>query len=99
MPHLMVASPTFYSSKDEASFFAWLQSISGITQVVGTGRELRVTLRSPRVGEEALRDLLALHWRYQLPMRALAAFLSSTNERWFAAPDAYWHDAVFGAAA
>jgi lipoprotein-anchoring transpeptidase ErfK/SrfK len=55
-------------------------------------------LRSPRLGEEALRDLIALHWRYQLPMRALAAFRSSTNERWFAAHDTYWHDAVFGTA-
>ena len=97
MPQLTVAGPTFYSSKDEARFFSWLESIPGVTRVVGEGRDLQVTLRSSRLGEEALRELIALHWRYRLPMRHLAAFLSPTNEHWFAAPGMYWRKAVFGA--
>jgi hypothetical protein len=96
MPQLMIAGPTFHSSKDEAHFFSWLRNIPGVTRVVGAGRGLQVTLRSLRMGEEALREMLALHWRYQLPMRHLAAFKSAGNERWFAAPETYWHDAVFG---
>jgi len=43
--------------------------------------------------------MIALHWRYQLPMQNLATFLNSSNERWFAAPGMYWHNAVFGATA
>ena len=96
MPQLMVAGPTFYSPEDEASFFSRLESIPGVSRVMGTGRNLEVTLHSSQLSEEALREMLALHQRYQLPMRGLAMFLSFENESWFAAPEAYWHDAVFG---
>lgn len=99
MPQLTIAGPAFYSSRDEANFFSWLQTISGVTRVIGTGRDLQVTLRSSRLGEEALREMIALHWRYQMPMRHLATFLSAANERWFGAPEGYWHNAVFGASA
>lgn len=96
MPQLMIAGPTFHSSEDEAHFFSWLNNIPGVTRVVGSGRGLQVTLRSLRMGEGALREMLALHWRYQLPMRHLATFKSAGNERWFAGRETYWHDAVFG---
>ena len=99
MPRLTVGGPTFYSSSDEANFFCWLRSIPGVTRVAGEGRDLHVTLRSSRLGEVALREMIALHWRYQLPMQNLATFLNSSNERWFAAPGMYWHNAVFGATA
>ncbi|RZL32712.1 MAG: hypothetical protein EOP35_19545 [Rubrivivax sp.] len=97
MPQLMIPGPVFYSSHDEANFFTWLQNISGVARVVGKVRDLQVTLRSSRLGEQALREMIALHWRYQMPMRHLSSFLSATNERWFAAVDGYWHNAVFGA--
>jgi hypothetical protein len=93
----MIAVPTFYSLQDEASFFAWLESIPGVSRVVGVGRRLDVTLQTSQLSDKALKDMLALHSRYQLPMRSLATFLSPANESWFAAPEMYWHDAVFGA--
>ncbi|MGM9482642.1 hypothetical protein ACS5PN_15725 [Roseateles sp. NT4] len=99
VPQLMIAGPTFYSSQDEASFFSWLESIPGVSSVTGVGRSLEVNLNSVQLNEDALREMLALHRRYQLPMRNLAIFLSPANESWFAAPEMYWHDAVFGVSA
>jgi hypothetical protein len=94
---LLITVPTFYSPQDEASFFAWLESIPGVSSVVGVGRRLEVTLQTSQLSDKALKDMLGLHRRYQLPMRNLATFLSPANESWFAAPEMYWHDAVFGA--
>ena len=99
MPQLMIFERTYYSAMDEANFFAWLQAIPGVVRVVGEPDGLRVFLRSSRLSEAVLRDLLAVHWRYGLPMRELAAFRTPSNEKWFAAPIMYWHDAVFGAKA
>jgi len=96
---LTIAGPTFYSAKDEAGFFSWLESIPGVARVAGMGRDLQVTLHSTGLSEEALREILSLHWRYQLPMHHLATFLNPGNEGWFAAPEMYWHDAVFGVSA
>ena len=96
MPHLMILEGTYYAPQDEAHFFDWLQGIPGVTRVVGTPHGLRVTLRSLGLSESSLRALIALHWRYRLPMRDLAVFRNAGNERWFAAAASYWHSAVFG---
>eukprot|EP01031_Cornospumella_fuschlensis_P006219 gene6219-7729_t len=99
MPHLMILEGTYYAPQDETHFFGWLQGIPGITRVVGTPHGLRVTLRSLRLSESSLRALIALHWRYRLPMRDLAVFQNASNEKWFAATSTFWHKAVFGARA
>jgi hypothetical protein len=99
MPSLLIFEGSYYSQLDEAAFFRWLESISGVQRITGTSNGLRVTLRTSRLSETSLRDLLALHWRYKLPMRDLARFLSESNEGWFTNPVAYWHDAVFGRSA
>jgi hypothetical protein len=96
MPKLMVPGATYFSPEDEASFFGRLAAISGVTNVKGKGRVLEVTLRSKRLSQPALRELLALHFRYRLPMRALAQFETAQNRRWFRSPAAYWHKKVFG---
>jgi hypothetical protein len=53
-------------------------------------------VKSKRPSREALRDLIALFSRYQIPMRQLAQFKNFSNEKWFAAADSYWYVAVFG---
>ena len=43
MPQLLVPQGracVYWSQKDEAAFFAWLQSIPGVTRVRGVGRQL-----------------------------------------------------------
>jgi hypothetical protein len=96
MPKFIVHEGRYYSPSDEATFFNWLQSVPGVLRVVGTSEGLVVTLRSRRVSQSALRELLALHFRYDLPMRALAQFETAENTAWFRSPQAYWHTKVFG---
>jgi hypothetical protein len=99
MPTLVVHQGTYYSQLDEASFFKWLGSIAGVKKVVGTPNGLTVSLRSSRLSQPALRDLIALHFRYNLPMHTLATFETPANSSWFRAPHMYWHDRIFGKAA
>jgi hypothetical protein len=96
MPQLIVPGPTFYSQTDEASFFSWLESIPGVTGVVGEHCSLVVTLRSNRLSKAALWNLLALHYRYNIPMKSLARFETKENTLWFRKPKMYWHAKVFG---
>ena len=98
MPKLIVPGATYYSQADEASFFDRLESISGVLKVKGKRQALEVTLCSRRLSLMALRELLALHFRYRLPMRALAQFETPQNTVWFRHPAAYWYKKVFGKA-
>jgi hypothetical protein len=96
MPQLIAPGPTFYSQTDEASFFARLESIPGVVRVVGEHRSLIVTLRSAGLSKSALRELLALYFRYNLPMKALARFETLQNALWFCEPKMFWYKKVFG---
>ena len=95
MPKLLIREGMYYSQKDEAAFFGWLQSIAGVVKVIGTPTGLEVTLRSKRLSEVALRDLIAIHFRYGLPVQELAQFETPQNSAWFRSPRAYWHAKVF----
>jgi len=86
----------YYSKGDEAAFFGWLHSISGVTHVQGRGCELAIFLRSKRLSATSLRELIALYKRYEGNMSELAQFANQSNSTWFQAPNAYWHKAVFG---
>ena len=95
MPKLLIHEGMYFSQLDERAFFGWLESIPGVVRVVGTPAGLEVTLRSRRLSQAALRDLLALHFRYGLPMQSLAQFETSQNTSWFRYPHAYWYSKVF----
>ncbi len=56
--------PRFYSPGDESAFFAWLESIAGVTRVEGSGSTLRIHFRSKRLSKTALRELAAIYKRY-----------------------------------
>ena len=96
MPKLRVFEGSYYSQADESAFFAWLESIPGVTSVIGTPFGLEVTLRSKALSQTALRELLAIHYRYGLPMKDLAQFRTLGNSSWFENPSSYWHAMVFG---
>ena len=95
MPHLLIREGMYFSQSDETAFFHWLESIPGVVRVVGTPDGLVVSLRSRRLSQVALRELLALHFRYGLPMNELAQFETPQNRAWFRAPQMYWHAKVF----
>jgi hypothetical protein len=96
MPSLLIHEGAYYSPLDEASFFRWLGSVSGVHKITGTPNGLHVSLRTANLSERALRDLIALHWRYSLPMRDLRAFKNTKNESWFFDTGAYWYESIFG---
>jgi len=86
----------YWSSRDEAAFFSWLQAIPGVVGVTGNGTELHIVLKSRRVSAEALRELLALYRRYDGQFEELSPFLNAGNAHWFRDPAAYWYRSVFG---
>ena len=96
MPVLVWKAPMrYYSMRDEAAFFGWLQAIPGVKAVRGIGRELHITVRSTRLSRESLLELIALYSRYHGRMAELAMFEHAGNASWFSDPTAPWHKAVF----
>ena len=99
MATLVWRAPMRYLSQgDEAAFFSWLSSVPGVVSVVGSGRELHIRLRSTRLSQQSLRELIALYTRYEGHLSELAQFATEANSAWFKAPNAVWHREVFGAA-
>lgn len=88
----------FGSHLDEASFFVWAQGIPAIHAVVGRGHSIIIQIKTKRISDTSLRELLALFHRYHVPMAQLAQFLNACNESWFKSPIAYWYKSVFGGA-
>jgi hypothetical protein len=93
MVRLNCSNIRFGSQLDEKHLFAWASEISGF---VRWERDTLV-IRSIRVSESALRDLIALFWRYKVPMQQLAQFENEKNTQWFRNPGMYWYKEVFGA--
>jgi hypothetical protein len=92
MLYLDCSGIRFGSQLDEKHLFEWAREISCVLR----WEQDTLVIRSKRISEEALRDLLSLFNRYNIPMEQLAQFKNSTNEGWFAAPNMYWYKKVFG---
>jgi hypothetical protein len=91
MVRLACSGITFWSQLDERLFFGGALQISGVLR----WEQDTLVLKSLNLSQRALRDLIGLFFRYQIPMRQLAQFRNSKNEVWFAAPQTYWHAHVF----
>ena len=83
----------YFSQLDEASFFAWARRIPCVTSV----NQGFLHVRSKRLAESDLRDLIAIMHRYRMPMAQLRQFLNDRNEYWFNDSNTYWHREVFDA--
>ena len=92
MVRLNCSGVTFGSQLDEKHLFSWASAIPCVVR----WEQDTLVVRSSRISEENLRELLALFWRYKIPMAQLAQFRSKKNMTWFASPKAYWHEKVFG---
>jgi hypothetical protein len=88
---LNCAGVRFGSDLDEKHLFTWAEEIPSFDH---WDRDTLV-LRSQDVPEADLRELLALFWRYQIPMRQLTQFETEANRHWFSSLSAYWHEHVF----
>jgi hypothetical protein len=93
---LLIDGPSpFYSQTDEDHFFAWLESITAIKGVTGKGRGLELIVERP-IGEESLRDLIALMTRYGVDRRPLKPLCEEQKDEYFRDKRKYWHSAVYG---
>lgn len=81
----------FGSQLDEKHLFEWAVEIPGVLR----WEQDTLVVRSKRISQPSLRDLLALFHRYGIPMTQLAQFQNDENEKWFTAPHMYWHKKVF----
>ncbi|WP_353098981.1 hypothetical protein [Stenotrophomonas lactitubi] len=92
---LQADSVVFYSPRDEAHFFGWLDQMECVMDVVGRGRVIYIQVDRRRVDAEALRDILAFFQRYRIAMKQLRVFDSEAFSTWFRRSDAYWYRRVF----
>jgi hypothetical protein len=92
MVYLDCSGITFWSQLDEKHLFEWAREIPCVVR----WEYDTLVVRSRRISESDLRDLIALFWRYGVPMKQLGQFKNSVNETWFTAPIMYWHAAIFG---
>jgi hypothetical protein len=86
---------SFYCQVDETHFFKWLQEIEGVREVRGHLTDLTVYLSGPALSDSALRDLIGLLHRYDVPMSCLRSQLTPKNEHWFKDPEKYWYEKIF----
>ena len=94
---LICKSVRYGSLTDEDMFFTWIQKIPSIVKFDGWRNELYLHMKSKRISNRDLRELLALFHRYKINMKQLAIFLNSKNKQWFFDnPKGYWHKKVFG---
>ncbi len=88
----------FYSKKDENVFFEWINKIDCIDSTSVHLNEFHLYMASDELEDDALRNLLALFYRYKLDMSQLKRFLTKDNKKWFFDKKypGYWNKKVFG---
>lgn len=87
----------FFSQKDEDAFFNWIKQIPAIREYKGVYNQLDLFMKSKRISNRDLRELIALFYRYNIDMKQLKVFLNKENKNWFFENKiAFWHDRVFG---
>jgi hypothetical protein len=90
---------SFYSLGDERRFFRALEGITAIKHVKGVGRGLLIDIDLRYLSEDALRDMIALFWRYGIVLVPLRALASRKRYAWLSDEQAYWYESMFRGAA
>jgi hypothetical protein len=93
---LICKSVWYYSSIDEDMFFEWIQKIPSIIKYDGQLDELYLYIKSKRINNNDLREIVDLFYRYKIDMKQLSIFLNKTNKAWFFDnKQTYWHKNVY----
>ena len=94
-----IALPTFYSAGDERRLFEGLYDIRAVRNIQGTGRGLVLTIVNRELNRDALYELIALLWRYGIPLAPLAAMADIEKFAWLKSKSKskmYWYASMFG---
>ena len=92
---LQIELSSFYSRGDERRLFMGFKEIAAIRGVQGIGGDLLLDIDVARMNKEAMRELLALLWRYEIPLAPLRAFAEKKKFIWLNDPEGYWYNAMF----
>ncbi|GKT19449.1 hypothetical protein AVHY2522_22505 [Acidovorax sp. SUPP2522] len=92
---LQIALGSFYSRGDERRLFQGLEEITAIRSVKGVGRDLLIDVSIAALNKEAMRELVALLWRYEIPLAPLRAFAEKKKFEWLNDSQGYWYSAMF----
>lgn len=95
---LVCKSIWYHSHNDEAALFEWVKKNPCIVNFKNVHDELHLYIKSKRISNANLTDLLALFYRYRIKnMKQLAIFLNVKNKDWFFEDKkTYWHKQIFG---
>lgn len=93
---LKIALGSFYSRGDERRLFFGFKEISAISSVEGIGRDLLLDIEIDVLDKESMRELLALLWRYQIPLAPLRVFAEKQKFAWLKDEQGYWYGQMFG---
>lgn len=95
--YLIGTNIKYYSLLDQQMFFEWAQRIKCIKQCFLSEQTIYIELKSNKLSERGLYDLLCFFKIYKIDMKQLRPFLTETNQKWFSASKtAYWYNPLFG---
>jgi len=84
MKIILVCSPLrFYTQTDESFLFKWLKKIKSIEKIEGIGNELHLHIKSNKISNENLLELIGIFDRYKFKSDQLKVFKNENNKKWF----------------
>lgn len=92
---ILINLTTFYSLGDERRFFQGVNENPAVSNARGIGRQLEVTLVLNRLNRDAVRDLIALLWRYGVSLVALSGLADKERFKWLDDERYYWYKSMF----
>lgn len=95
MIELKAVNVEYCSDGDEAAFFEWIKKIPSIKDFRGSGNSLSIMVDEESIDEYDLRELIALFYRYDVPMKQLAIFDREEFSIWLHIETAFWHGSMF----
>ncbi len=93
---VVVKESRYFCYQDEKHFFAWLESIDAISDVLGVRGGLSFKVPDEGLDPESWVDLIGLLTRYGIDMTPLREMALSETTGWLKDPKCYWHIPLFG---
>jgi hypothetical protein len=85
----------FFSELDEISFTERIERIKCIESWEGVSVSIFLYVKSKRVSDVCLRELISLFYRYKIEMSQLSVFLNEKNKIWLMNNKAFWYKKMF----
>jgi hypothetical protein len=93
-----IALDFFYSQEDEKRFFQGLSDIPAVKDYEGGGVNLIIRLDMRKLGSDDLRELIALLYRYRIPLAPLHLLAERPRFSWLNNSKGYWHKSLLDVA-